>query len=310
MKCKQCEDILLNYNLEDIPENIKKQIDHHRNTCIRCAQLWEDNLLINRAMQELREVNIDEERIPHVHSKIMNRVQQEIFRQSAHVNYFRVPPRFWQSAATAAAALVLGIVLGNFVPGKPKPATPDLPIASVNFDELLKDNTLNDIRIHEVNQTTGELIISASKTNDLTLTGNITDPEIQKVLAYALVRDQNPGTRLRSVKLMEGVTTSNAVQQALITSVLQDENQGVRQRALRALAQYPINDDLRSTYLNIISNDPSPALRIEAIQILMRDEDDATRSAVLNASEEESNEMIQDILKRYYQEPGLPLEKQ
>lgn len=310
MKCKQCEDILLNYNLEDIPENIKKQIDHHRNICIRCAQLWEDNLLIIRAMQELPDVEIDEERVPVVHSQIMNRIHQEMFRQTARVNRIRIPSQFWRTVSTAAAALIIGIVLGNFVPGKPKPATPDLPIASVNFDELLKDNTLNDIRIREVNQTTGELVISASKTNDLTLTGNITDPEIQKVLAYALVRDQNPGTRLRSVKLMEGVTTSNAVQQALITSVLQDENQGVRQRALRALSQYPINDDLRQTYLNIISNDPSSALRIEAIQILMKDEDATTRSAVLDASEEETNEMIQDILKRYYQEPGQPLEKQ
>jgi len=310
MKCKQCEDILLNYNLEDIPEKIKKQIDQHRNTCIRCAQLWEDNLLINWAMQKLPDVEIDEERVPVVHAQIMNRIHQEMFRQTAHVNRFRIPSQFWRTASTAAAALIIGVVLGNFVPGKPKPTTPDLPIASANFDELLKDNTLNDIRIREVNQTTGELVISASKTNDLTLTGNITDPEIQKVLAYALVRDQNPGTRLRSVKLMEGVTTSNAVEQALITSVLQDENQGVRQRALRALSQYPINDDLRQTYLNVISNDPSPALRIEAIQILMRDEDATTRSAVLNASEEETNEMIQDILKRYYQEPGQSLEKQ
>lgn len=310
MKCKQCEDILLNYNLEDIPENIKMQIDLHRNTCIRCAQLWEDNLLINRAMEELPVVELDEDRVSLVHSKIMDRIHQEIYRQSAHATRFQVPARLWRTAATAAAALVIGVVLGNFVPGKPRPATPDLPIASVNFDELLKDNTLNDIRIREVNQTTGELVISASRTNDLTLTGNITDPEIQKVLAYALVRDQNPGTRLRSVKLMEGVTTSNAVQQALITSVLQDENQGVRQRALRALSQYPINDNLRSTYLNIISNDPSPALRIEAIQILMKDEDATTRSAVLDASEEETNEMIQDILKRYYQEPGQPLEMQ
>ncbi len=310
MKCKQCEDILLNYNLEEIPENIKKQIDQHRNTCIRCSQLWEDNLLITRAMQELPDVKPDEERIPFVHAKIMDRVQQEVFRQSAHINPYRVPARFWQTVTTVAAALVIGIVLGNFVPGKPKPTTPDLPIASANFDDLLKDNTLNDIRIREVNQTTGELVITASRINDLTLTGNITDPEIQKVLAYALVRDQNPGTRLRSVKLMEGVTTSNAVQQALITSVLQDENQGVRQRALRALSQYSINSDIRNAYLNVISNDPSPALRIEAIQILMRDEDAATRNAVISASEDETNEMIQDILKRYYQEPGQPLEKQ
>lgn len=309
MKCRQCEDILLNYDYEEIPEKIKKEIEAHLSQCIRCAELWENNQILAKAMKSLPEIPVDEDRIPTIHANIMNNIHREMFIESAHKNRFRIPSQTWRYTAMAAATLVLGIVLGSFI-GPADFGSVQIPLASANFDEMLKNQSLADIRIEEVNQTTGELVISASKKDNLTLTGNISDPDIQKVLAYALVSDQNPGTRLRSVKLMEGYTSSDAVQQALIASVLNDENQGVRQRALRALAQYPINDDLRNTYLNVISNDPSPALRIEAIQILMQDEDPGTRSAVLNASEEEKNETIQDIVKRYYQEPGETLEKQ
>jgi hypothetical protein len=309
MKCRQCEDILLNYDFEDIPEKIKKEIESHLSHCIHCAELWENSQFMAKAIKSVPDVSIDEKRIPIVHSKIMDSIHREMFRESAHFNRFRIPSRLWRHMATAAAALVIGIVLGRFLSDSTISSS-QIPLASASFEEMLQNQTLNDIRIREVNQSTGELVISASKKDELTLTGNITDPDIQKMLAYALILDQNPGTRLRSVKLMEGVKSSDAVQQALISSVLHDENQGVRQRALRALAQYPINEVLRNTYLSVVSKDPSPALRIEAIQILMRDEDPGTRTAVLDASEEEQNEAIQDILKRYYQEPGSTLEKQ
>lgn len=310
MKCRQCEDILLNYDFEDIPEKIKKQIESHLSECIHCAELWENSRLMSEAAKSLPEIPIDEDRIPVVHSRIMDSIHREMYRESAQFNRFRISPRIWRHMATAAAALIIGIVLGRFITGPSLSSTSQVPLASASFEEMLKNQTLGDIRIKEVNQATGELVISASKQDELTLTGSITDPDIQKVLAYALVRDQNPGTRLRSVKLMEGVKSSDAVQQALISSLLHDENQGVRQRALRALAQYPLNDNLKNAYLNVISNDPSPALRIEAIQVLMRDEDPGTRSAVLDASEEEEHEGIQDLLKQYYQEPGITLEKQ
>lgn len=309
MKCRQCEDILLNYDYEEIPEKIKKEIEAHLSRCIRCAEIWENQQILSKAIKSLPEVSIDEDHIPTLHANIMNSVHREMFRESTQHSRFHVPAGTFRYVAVAVATLAIGIVLGNFIGGPGDTGSVDTPLASANFNELLKNQSLTDIRIEQVDHTTGELVISAARKDNLTLTGNISDPEIQKVLAYALVSDQNPGTRLRSVKLMEGVTTSDAIQQALISSVLNDENQGVRQRALRALAQYPINDDLRNTYLNVISNDPSPALRIEAIQILMQDEDPGTRTAVLNASEEEKNETIQDIVKRFYQEPGQSLEK-
>jgi len=309
MKCRQCEDILLNYDYEEIPEKIKKEIEAHLSRCIRCAEIWENQQIFTKAIQALPEIPVKEDQISTLHAKIMNGIHREMFRESTQHNRFHIPSGTFRYIAVAAATLVLGIILGNFIGGPDGTGYIDTPLASANFDELLKNQSLTDIRIEQVDPTSGKLVISAARKDNLTLTGNISDPEIQKVLAYALMSDQNPGTRLRSVKLMEGVTSSDAVQQALISSVLNDENQGVRQRALRALAQYPINDDLRNTYLNVISNDPSPALRIEAIQILMQDEDPRTRTAVLNASEEEKNETIQDIVKRFYQEPGQSLEK-
>lgn len=309
MNCKQCRDILLNYDDKEIPLKIKEGIDEHLRECVKCAEFYENNRMLSQAITSLPEIPLNENSIPALHKNIMDSIYREVFKESIQYKQTSFHAHPFRYVTVGVAILLLGFVLGNFLGPSAEKRSGSIPLTQTSFDEMLRNDILTDIRIEQVNPIAGELVISASKKENVIVTGNIGDANIQKILAYALIREQNPGTRLRSVKLIEGVTTSDVVQKALISSVLNDENQGVRLKALRALAQYPLTEELQNTYLKVISNDPSPALRIEAIQIFLQYNNPETRTALLNASEYEPNETIQDLVKRYYYDLGETLEK-
>ncbi|HAE87630.1 TPA: hypothetical protein DCG86_06370, partial [Candidatus Marinimicrobia bacterium] len=171
MKCRQCEDILLNYDYEEIPEKIKKEIEAHLSRCIRCAEIWENQQILSKAIKSLPEVSIDEDHIPTLHANIMNSIHREMFRESTQHSRFHVPAGTFRYVAVAVATLAIGIVLGNFIGGPGSTGSVDTPLASANFNELLKNQSLTDIRIEQVDHTTGELVISAARKDNLTLTG-------------------------------------------------------------------------------------------------------------------------------------------
>jgi hypothetical protein len=98
--------------------------------------------------------------------------------------------------------------------------------------------------------------------------GSIDDPQVQKVLASALVNAENPGVRLRAVS---GVASGDAmpadreVRAALMLAARKDPNDAVRKEALQALLRYPPGREIRDVLLEVLSNDPNAGLRIAAI---------------------------------------------
>jgi hypothetical protein len=100
------------------------------------------------------------------------------------------------------------------------------------------------------------------------LRGNIDDPQVQRVLASALVTGENPGVRLRAVNSVasgETVPTDRTVRTALILATRTDRNDAVRKEALLALLRYPPDREIRDVLLEVLTHDPNAGLRIAAI---------------------------------------------
>ena len=96
---------------------------------------------------------------------------------------------------------------------------------------------------------------------------------MQKVLAHALVNDENPGVRLRSVsafstQIQKLKMPDREVKAALILALKTDGNPAVRKEALKTLQGFPFDEEIKQVFLHVLMRDNNPALRIAAINSL------------------------------------------
>jgi|GEM_PF-1273044 len=314
MKCEKFKELLSDYSLNEIPANVRGTMEAHRNECVECAVLWEDYQAFSAMFRHMPEPQVSDEDMDRLHGRIMDSVRREQFRTYAdpvkEKRGLSMKP-WWNTVAVAAATLVFGLFVGRFISGGGAGGPAVMPgqtasVAPEGFD-------IEDIRIQVVNHTTGDLEIEYSQKQDRKVSGNVNDPYIQKLLAYAMVKDENPGTRLRSVKLSTEMQAGDEILDALMTTVRGDDNNGVRLKAMKALREFPLTEAIKDLCVDVIANDDYPAMRMEAIQILTNSSEtiEADEESVLKkAAEEDDAEGVRSLIRQYYNNlQGNPLEK-
>ncbi len=100
--------------------------------------------------------------------------------------------------------------------------------------------------------------------------GNINDDKVQKVLAHALVNEENAGVRLQTVNAFasqapEQKNPDPEVKSALISALKGDQNPGVRQEALRVLLRYTLDNEIKQALVYTLTHDKNSGMRIAAI---------------------------------------------
>ena len=103
------------------------------------------------------------------------------------------------------------------------------------------------------------------------LRASVGDSRMQRVLAHALLTEDNPGVRLRAIEALDVRTTGvvdEQVKLALIDALKTDPNAGVRSQSLRALQNLPFDQDIRDASLYVLANDDNPGMRVAAINSL------------------------------------------
>jgi len=105
----------------------------------------------------------------------------------------------------------------------------------------------------------------------------VNDENIQKVLARALVSNQNAGVRLRALNMIGtqseqkqiGIPELDAeVKNALITALLHDRNLGVRKEAINVLKNYLPDPVIVRAFLAVLANEKNTGLKITVINSL------------------------------------------
>jgi hypothetical protein len=172
-------------------------------------------------------------------------------------------------AAGALAMLCLGVMIGYiaFTPSDPG----GLQLAG--FDPFASGNIkINSVSFETTDVAGGEVELAFQASRPFRIRGNVDDPRIQRLLAYALINEQNPGTRLRAVSTIGAQSSAEdtdlEIQAALIGALKTDDNPAVRQQALSALAKHPITKEIKEAVLGVLAYDQNAKLRIEAINVL------------------------------------------
>jgi hypothetical protein len=124
----------------------------------------------------------------------------------------------------------------------------------------------NDIRVSNISfidsdPSDGEVEFTFDASKPVRLRGKINDQRIQNVLTYAMLNEQNPGSRLNSINAMDSETPvklDDDVRNALITVVMTDNNPGVRREALKLMKKFPYDETLKQTLLFVVLMIPAP----------------------------------------------------
>ena len=145
--------------------------------------------------------------------------------------------------AASVALMAVGLGMGYLLFGAtPPPASGEYagdPFAS-------SDIRVQNVRFQETDPASGEVELSFYAARPVTLRGAVDDPKIQRLLAYALVNESNPGVRLQAADLFRSQAAAEPdreVRNALIAALRSDTNDGVRTKAIQALAEYQVDND-------------------------------------------------------------------
>jgi len=307
MKHEHYQELLVLSLYEELSEPDKVSLAEHLQTCPECeAELLELKKLhsfVDSGISEPSALLLREAR-----AQLHGALRSESVFQSAQataaerlshwMSVFRVP-------LAAAACLVLGLWLGYLSFGTSSTHMPaDDPFA-------LGDTAITNIRLLDQNPEDGMVEVSFEAVRPVQVQGNVSDPQIQRVLAQALLRSRNPGVRLRAVSAIERRPVPSfdpEVKRALILSLKFDDNTGVRTKALEALQGLVEDPAVREAMLYVLINDQNPGMRVSAIGILEKSpsrewqSDDELLDLLEQRIDKEQNKFVRLRSKAFLQE--------
>ncbi|MBN2105216.1 HEAT repeat domain-containing protein [bacterium] len=201
----------------------------------------------------------------------------------------RIPSRIeTKRLVTAMCFLIAGIFVGHYFwpigfRASNRALLTELASASAGSFRIIPSETHPDrIEIRFLNQ------------NEKRIQGEIQDPDIQTLLAYALMTDERDNLRLRSMDMIQTVSHNETVEEALLHTLANDPNPGLRYRAIKLLKHFPINDKMKSLLIRVLFQDTNPGIRIQVTEKLIQSNDPEIQSILEKRAEKD--EYIQYVL--------------
>ncbi len=254
---------------EELDAERKRLTEEHIKDCASCREDWDQLKRLHRVMDD------HAVQVPTEH--LLNEARQEL---RAALRYERNKPtasshvrnlfsRFVPSLRVGmsfAAMLVVGLFVGRMMaPTKTILVQPET--AAVDTSNL----DISNIRFIDADPSDGQIEFAYDAVKPMRVKGNVNSKEIQDLLTYALMREQNPGVRLRAVNTLGAnrkVGADPEVKAALIEALKSDGNDAVRKEAMTVLKTFPFDSDIQTAFVYVLQRDANPALRIDAIKSL------------------------------------------
>jgi len=282
MKHKQFEEWLQLSLYNELSEQEQTLLDNHLTICERCRLELNELKRIHAILAHHQPVAILEPLLEDARRNLRMRIQADSEKKTlwkkvqAALDGIFAPPL--QVALGGVATLVIGILVGYFV--FKSPTEKNLALRQTAFASSAMEageSRITNIHFLDRNALNGDVEFSFETITPVRIRGNVNDENVQKVLARALVGDQNAGTRLRAVNMIgtqieqkqTGTPALDAeVKTALITALLHDRNLGVRKEAINVLKNYLPDPVIVRAFLNVLANETNTGLKITAINSL------------------------------------------
>jgi hypothetical protein len=173
------------------------------------------------------------------------------------------------------ATLVAGVLIGYAVFKSPSDTANGFqPLGRSAHGVEAGETQISGLNFVNRDEQSGNVEFTFDAVTPVHIQGNINDDKVQKILARALVGDQNAGSRLHTISLIGGqpdqkqAGLSPEVKTALIAALLRDRNLGVRREALSVLSNYLPDPAIIKAFLDVLANEKNTGLKIAAINSL------------------------------------------
>ena len=250
----------------------------HLKTCSDCRKELEQQQKILALINRQKKPEVNENLLREARAQLRGAL-----RTQSSQNYWTFTERFVSVFSTAPrlvfgaiALLLIGIFAGNLLFDKSinYNVNPNGNIyKEAKFSGLQSDVRIRNVSFIDSDASDGEIEFTFEAVKPVHIKGKVDDPTIQNVLTYAMLNEQNPGSRLNSINAIysdKKVTVDNDFRNALLTVMTTDNNPGIRREALKIISQVNYNSDIKDALLYVLLNDSSSSLRIDALNYLIK----------------------------------------
>jgi hypothetical protein len=142
-----------------------------------------------------------------------------------------------------------------------------------------------------------QALIKFNAVTEQTVTGSLEQPEIQRLLAQSLMKDDRVNFRLKTMQTISAIKNYHEpLIQALIEVLLNDENSGIRLKTAKLLNTLPMTDETKeqliAAYSQVLLTEKNSAIRNEAIDGLTRINDFDSHQLVIDVAKKDSNQYL------------------
>ena len=282
MKHKQFDEWLQLSLYDELSEQERALLDNHITMCDKCRNELEDLKKLHSTLAHYKPAEVQEPLLHDARRSLRLRIHADSTQDSLRskvkdaLDKIFAPPL--QIALGGIAVLALGILVGYFVFKAPLEKSFVLhQTAAMSSAMETGESQIANVRFLDRNAQTGDVEFTFETVTPVRVRGNVNDEKLQRVLARALISDQNAGSRLRAVNMIGTQTEQKQagapgldveVRSALITVLLHDRNLGVRKEALQVLRNYLPDPVIVRAFLDVLANEKNTGLKISAINSL------------------------------------------
>ena len=256
--------------LKELSETELEELHKHLIECEDCQYEYDKLNNFYKEIDNLDKKEADELSLLNARRELRLNLDKEVSQRSFFEKIIEAANNFsfyyYKPILVGAASLFVGLFMGYIF------------FHSNNENNFIDEAQLNpasakitNVRFIQPAGINGDVQFTFEAIKPVTIKGNIDDPQIQMILARALLNEKNPGSRFNTVNAIASQTEEkNAVvdpkvKSALITTLELDNNPGVRKRALTALLNLPYDQQIKNALLFALVRDSNSGIRIAAI---------------------------------------------
>ncbi len=228
---------------------------------------------------------------------LKGRIQQLEYEKSKPVfpnfgtrikNFLTAPQPAW----AVITYMVIAVLISRTLPLPSFDQKMPVQESDINVVDLMRANELKNLKLTSGINGDNRIHFALETGKNYDITGGVNDPDIQQLLFYLLLNDENPGKRLKAVRLLKESAPQLDAQAVLVSALLTDINPGIRLRSIEILKNYESSDLIIDACIKTLLQDENEAVRQKALEIISNNPVEKSLPVLQIVSVMDDNEFI------------------